>query len=66
MSDDLEKHGAICNPGGRTLQISSKHAAWLDWATKTLYEAAEREKQLQTMKNDDFPGVRYKMNPQDH
>jgi hypothetical protein len=56
------KYGSICHPGGRTLEITSAHSEWLDWATKTLYQAAEREKMqghysdlqntMETMKGD--------------
>lgn len=30
-------YGSICHPAGRTLEVTSKHSEWLDWATRALY-----------------------------
>lgn len=39
--------GAICNAGGRTLEIQAPHQQWLDWALNALYAQAEREKRME-------------------
>lgn len=43
ISRDIE-YGRTTYPGGRIINISSRHMEWLDWAVKVLDEAAKQEK----------------------
>jgi hypothetical protein len=39
-------YGSICCPGGRELEVTSRHSEWLDWATKSLYASPKFEEWL--------------------
>jgi hypothetical protein len=38
MARQKEKvFGSIVNPGGRTIEVTSAHSEWLDYATRAIY-----------------------------
>lgn len=38
------KYGSMCVAGGRTVEITSEHREWVDWAVKALYAQDDLEK----------------------